>query len=233
MLPEHETLIAIQERDRRVQDLQRSIDRIPEERDLANYRLKDDQEKVSAAKAKTDEHELAIKNLELDIQTRRDSIGKLKTQQFETKKNEEFRAMGHEIERYDKEVTELEDKELELMEELEALKATLEEAKSGLAKTQELVDEEHAALDERQENAQKQIEELRVELSSLKEKVDGTQLDLYERLFASKGDFAIVPVNNGVCGGCHMKIPPDNIHRAEHDKTLVSCVSCGRIIYVP
>ena len=79
-----------------------------------------------AAKKAVQENEVAMKNLEIEIETRNDSIAKLKIQQYETKKNEEFRAMGTEIERYGNEVRELEDQELELMEKGETLKANFE-----------------------------------------------------------------------------------------------------------
>ena len=56
------------------------------------------------------------KSLELDAQSRRDSIAKYKTQQFQTRKNEEFQAIGHEIQRFEKEIEKIEDHEIEIME---------------------------------------------------------------------------------------------------------------------
>ena len=65
------------------------------------------------------------KNLELDVGTRNESIARFKTQQYETRKNDEFSAMGREIERYQKEISALEDQELELMEQADVLKAQI------------------------------------------------------------------------------------------------------------
>ena len=76
----------------------------------AKSRLADDETAVANALAAVREVELKIKNLELDAQTRRNSIERLKQQQFETRKNEEFQALGHEVTRYEKEVRSLEDK---------------------------------------------------------------------------------------------------------------------------
>ena len=64
--------------------------------------------------------EVERKKLELDVGTRAESISRLKTQQYQTRKNEEFRAIGHEIERYENEIRKLEDQELELMIDAEA-----------------------------------------------------------------------------------------------------------------
>ena len=232
MNPDHETLLAIQDRDRRILDLRKSLERIPTDRERAETRLEDDQAAVAAAKEQVNANEIATKNLELDIQTRQDSIAKLKTQQFETRKNEEFQAMGVEIERYQGEIGELEDRELGLMEELEQLKETLREARDGLDRTQGLVDEELAALDTRKTEAGERIKQLEEEVANLKAKLDEDLVDTYERTFKSKGDYAIVEIQHGVCNGCHMKIPPDNIHRAKSSTDTVFCINCGRIVYV-
>ena len=62
------------------------------------------------------ELEVRRKNLELDAQSRRDSIGKYKAQQFQTRKNEEFQAISLEIHRFEKEIEHIEDNEIEIME---------------------------------------------------------------------------------------------------------------------
>jgi predicted nucleic acid-binding Zn-ribbon protein len=232
MNPDHETLLAIQDRDRRILELRQSLERIPSDRERAKTRLEDDQAAVAAAKEVVTANEIATKNLELDIQTRQDSITKLKTQQFQTRKNEEFQAMGTEIERYQIEINELEERELVLMEELEQLRENLQGAQRGLARTQELVDEEIAALDTRGTEAGQRITQLEEEVQNLKVKLDEDLVDTYERTFKSKGDYAIVEIRHGVCDGCHMKIPPDNMHRAKSDTDTVFCINCGRIVYV-
>jgi predicted nucleic acid-binding Zn-ribbon protein len=104
---------------------------------------------VEKAMARIREVELKIKSIELDIATRRTSIKRLHDQQFETRKNDEFQALGHEIQRYEKEVFGLEDKEIEQMEALDEGKTALKSAQGKLAVTQARVNEELAQLDER------------------------------------------------------------------------------------
>jgi len=76
------------------------------------------------------------KKLELDVGTRTETISRLKTQQYQTRKNDEFQAIGHEIERYENEIRKIEDNELELMVEADKVKADLgvEEKKSATVK---------------------------------------------------------------------------------------------------
>ena len=128
MHPTVEKLLIVQERDQKLRDHHKELARLPVEEEQAKTRLASDLAAVAAAKKAIQENEIAMKNLELDIDTRKNTIIRLKKQQFETRKNEEFAAIGTEITRYGDEVTKLEDAELELMERGETLAATLRDA---------------------------------------------------------------------------------------------------------
>ncbi len=122
MLPVVQQLLVLQERDQRIRALTKDLKDLPLLQQRAKSRLEDDEAAVASALAAVREIELKIKSLDLDAQTRRTSIGRIKEQQFQTRKNEEFQALSHEITRYENEVRALEDSELELMEQLEAVK---------------------------------------------------------------------------------------------------------------
>ena len=87
-----------------------------------------------ALKQRARQVEIDRKRLELDVGTRTETVSRLKTQQYQTRKNEEFRAIGHEIERYENEIRKIEDDELELMVLADKVKADLaEEEKKATA----------------------------------------------------------------------------------------------------
>ena len=64
------------------------------------------------------------------VATRSRSCGRSRT---ETRKNDEFQAMGNEIKRYEDEIRKIEDEELEVMDQVDKAKAELgtEEKKTG------------------------------------------------------------------------------------------------------
>ena len=86
MLPEIEHLLVIQDRDRKIREIDQELVNIPKKEEEIRNRLEDDQATLDGIKVELTQNEIAMKNLELDIQTRRDSIGKLKVQQYETMK---------------------------------------------------------------------------------------------------------------------------------------------------
>lgn len=232
MLPEITKLLKLQERDQRIRQLQKELKDIPRLEAQARTQLAGDQAAVEAASQRIKEIEVTIKGVELDIQTRQNSIKRLHDQQFETRKNDEFQALGHEIQRYQKDVTALEDIELEHMEALEAAKGVLKEAQARLAVTQGRVNEELQALAERIAGVKSRLGGLEEERQALAEPVEPAALDLYSRLFAKKPDAAVVALENGICGGCHMKVVLGTVQQLRAGETITQCESCGRILYL-
>ncbi len=231
MLAEIESLLVLQDRDQRILRLEEDMRRIPEDKDRAKERLANDLAAVANAKKAVQENEVAIKNVELDIGTRKNTLDRLKVQQYETKKNEEFTALGNEIVRYNEEVDQLETTELELMEKGDALRAAHQKAEAALAITQRMVDEEIAQLDQQAGACQKQYDEVKSERDSLASGIDEDLLSLYNRLMNSKGGDAIVSAAGSQCHGCHTKLVPATMIKIKSEKEVTQCENCGRLLH--
>jgi len=232
MHPAIPKLLQLQERDQRIRQLQKDLKDVPNQQTRAKMQLAGDQAAVDAATQAAKETEVKIKSIQLEVQTRQTTIKRLQDQQFETRKNDEFAALGHEIKRYQEDVTKLEDGELEQMELLEGNKATLKDAQAKLGETQKRVNEELKTLDERAETIKKRLEELSGERKELSTPIDEDTLDLYTRIFTKKGDAAVVPMENAQCGGCHMKVVIGVIQSLKQSESITQCESCGRILYM-
>ena len=231
MLPEIEQLLIIQDRDQKITKLNSDIERLPLEEQQAKQRLKSVIESVNSAESEIKGNEVEISKIELDIDTRKDSITKLKNQQLETKKNEEFAAMEHSINNYQDEISKLEDSQLELMEKGEELNNSLEEANDIHAKEQKVVDAELAIIKERKIQFSKKIEELKSDREKIASSIDNDLLDQYNRIFKSKKGVAVSELVNDICSGCHMKVTPTTAGMVRAEKVVSTCDQCGRILY--
>ena len=231
MLPEIEQLLIIQDRDQKITNLNSDIERLPLEEQQAKQRLKSVIESVNSAESEIKGNEVEISKIELDIDTRKDSITKLKNQQLETKKNEEFAAMEHSINNYQDEISKLEDSQLELMEKGEELNTSLEEANDIHAKEQKVVDAELAIIKERKIQFSKKIEELKSDREKIASNIDNDLLDQYNRIFKSKKGVAVSELVNDICSGCHMKVTPTTAGMVRAEKVVSTCDQCGRILY--
>ena len=232
MLPEITQLLKLQERDQRIRQLQKDLKEIPRLDAQARAQLAGDQASVENAHQSVQAIEVKIKGLQLDIQTRQNSIKRLHDQQFETRKNDEFRALGTEIERYQRDVSGIEDKEIEQMEALEGAKVDHKEAQAKLAITQSHVNDDLKALAERAEGMKKRLAEVEAERSELVAPVEPSILDVYTRLFSKKPDAAVVPLEHGICKGCHMKLVSATVQALRSGQGVVQCENCGRILYL-
>jgi predicted nucleic acid-binding Zn-ribbon protein len=232
MLPEIIKLLQVQERDQKIRHIQKDLKEVPNLESRAKTQLAGDLAAVEKAHAGVMAIELAIKSIEMDIGTRRTSIKRIQDQQFETRKNDEFQALGHEVERYQKEINGMEDKELEQMEKLEAAKALQAEAQAKLAATQARVDEELVMLAERATGLQKRLGVLKVERAGLIGDVPEETLEMYDRIFKKKGDSAVAPLQGDMCGGCHMKVVIGTLQSLKQAEGITQCESCGRILYL-
>ena len=186
---------------------------------------------VERLKQKARQVEMDRKKLELDVGTRTETISRLKTQQYQTRKNDEFQAIGHEIERYENEIRKIEDEELELMVEADKLKADLGVEEKKSATVRESVARQTGDLESKSKTLQSRLEELTKERAEIAGKIDEDLLGRFERLFKSKGDAVVVALEHEVCTGCHMKVTTQTAHRAKAGKEIVSCENCGRILY--
>jgi uncharacterized protein len=229
--PELEQLLILQDRQQKIRQIQTEIGTVPLRRNSLEAQLAASMSAVDALKQKARQAEVDRKKLELDVGTRTETIARLKTQQYQTRKNDEFQALGHEIERYENEIRKIEDEELELMVEADKIKIDLAEEEKKAAAVKESIARQTADLDEKSKALESRLEELTRERADLAGKIDEDLLAGFERLFKSKGDAAVVAIKHGVCTGCHMKVTSATASRARAGKEIVSCENCGRILY--
>lgn len=231
MQPVIKDLLILQERDQRLLNITRDLEKIPRDEAHANGLLSGDQALLAKAIDALRQCEVATKKIELDIGTRRNTIIRLKQQQFETRKNEEYTALGNEVIRYEKEIDKLETSELELMEQADGLRLKVKEAEAQLARSKGLVNEDLTALRSKKEQLLARRDELSAERTTLAAGIDPEALPLYERLMKTKSGTAVVQAANGMCSGCHMKLVPATLVKVLAATELAQCENCGRMLY--
>jgi len=229
--PDLEQLLVLQDRQQKIKQIQTEVHTLPLQRKNLEEQLAASVAGVEALKQKARQVEMDRKKLELDVGTRTETISRLKTQQYQTRKNDEFQAIGHEIERYENEIRKIEDEELELMVEADKLKADLGVEEKKSATVRESVARQTGDLESKSKTLQSRLEELTKERAEIAGKIDEDLLSRFEGLFKSKGDAVVVALEHEVCTGCHMKVTTQTAHRVKAGKEIVSCENCGRILY--
>ncbi|HOB31491.1 MAG TPA: C4-type zinc ribbon domain-containing protein, partial [Verrucomicrobiota bacterium] len=213
---------------RRVQD---ELNHIGPERQALMNKASGAQSALEKAKLRVKELESKRKELELEVQAKKQLIERYANQQMQTRKNEEYQALTREIEMCKEAIFKIEDQEIELMEQGEAAQKDVAAATKILDEAKKLVDEQLAQLATREQNLKKELAELQANREELAAAVDESARALYERLLKSKGHNVVVGVQHGVCGGCHMRLPTQILVSCQAQQELVNCTNCGRILY--
>jgi predicted nucleic acid-binding Zn-ribbon protein len=231
MLEVIEKLLVLQDRDRRLSRLRMELERIPAERKEALAKAEMAQKALEQARLQVKTLESERKRLELEVEAKNELIQRYQTQQFQTRKNEEFKALGHEIELNKKLKFDLENQVLDLMEKIEAAQKQVEAATRAAAEAKKLTDELVAQLNQREANLKKDFDAVTAERATLAAAVDSAALYRYERLLKARGDNVIVGIDHGVCGGCHMRVSRQTVVDCRAAQEIVTCLNCGRILY--
>jgi uncharacterized protein len=226
-----EKLLTLQDRDRRLLRVKDQLARVEPERQMLQDKAGSAKAGLDAVKTKGKLVETERKKLELEVDSKKQQIEKYSLQQFQTKKNEEYRALAHEIETCREGITRLEDQQLELMEQAETLQKQVLIAGREAEEATKLTEGQLKELAAREQTLKSELAELESNREQLTNGVDEPILKRYEKLLRNKGDSVVVGIQHGVCGGCHMKFPVQLVVACQAARELVTCPNCGRILY--
>lgn len=226
-----EKLLTLQDRDRRLLLVKDQLARVEPERQMLQDKAVGAKASLDAIKTKIKLVETERKKLELEVDSKKQQIERYSLQQFQTKKNEEYRALAHEIETCRAAIALLEDRQLELMEQAETFQKQVLSAGREAEDAAQFTEGQLKELAAREQTLNSELAELESSRAQLTSVVDASILKRYEHLLRNKGGTVVVGIQHGVCGGCHMKYPVQLVVSCQASRELVTCPNCGRILY--
>jgi len=232
MLGVIEKLLVLQERDRRISYVRAELASVEPQRARLQSTLTEAQAALEATKLKLRQTESERKRLELEVDSKKQQIEKYSLQQFQTKKNDEYRALANEIDTCKAAIVSLEDQQLELMEQADLLQKEALAGSQAAAMARKQVETQMGDLVEREGALNKELGGLQADYEQLEcAVVDESAIARYKRLRKQRGERAVVGIEHSVCGGCHMKLPTQIVVSCQGGTELLCCPNCGRILY--
>ena len=194
--PALEPLLILQDRDLRRAGLEAQLKSIPGEVALVERKIASEKAAIEAAKAEIKELEVRKKDVETEIGTAEQRLGKYRTQQLAVKKNDEYQALGHEIETMQGQIGTLEGKELEIMYGIDEAKKRFAAAEAGFREIIGTLEGRIKILREREANVNAELGEARSAVAAARPPVPADVLAAFDRVaprymhavVASKGD---------------------------------------------
>ena len=181
---------------------------------------------IEASQGKRKEHETRVSDHEVKIFKYRDQLMSVKT-------NEEYKAMTKEIEFSQEAITREEDEILAIMEQSETLTQNLKAAEATLTQDQKQVAVERVQLQEQNAKDTETLEAYLSERNPLADGIDEDVADRYERVRKARGGVAMARASDETCVVCNVRMRPQRFQEVRQNEAIISCDSCGRILYDP
>src|SRR5215470_14866195 len=169
-----------------LEKIDREIARLSEEVATLPKRVAAIEEKLAGDKAAIKANEAGRRKLETEIQGVQQKIVKYREQSSSVKTNDEYRALMHEVEFAEKQISGCEDKILELMISLDAEDKSLKAAEIDLKAEAAEVEKEKTEARQRTAEDKKQLKELAEKRSHLRGEVGDGSLAHYDRVMRQR-----------------------------------------------
>jgi predicted nucleic acid-binding Zn-ribbon protein len=225
-----EDLLELQENDIRIRKLTTRLEMIPIEIKKINDDIRSTIDLLKKSKENSMSTDLEIKQVESEIIKYNEEVSKLQKQSAMVKKNDEYRALIKEINNAKKKISELETRELELMDQKDRVLKEMKNAERIAREKANTLKEEQNDLNSLEERLKKQISILRDARKALTEPVNTDVLNRYQRILNKGVGQPLVPVHDGICGNCHLRLTPQSANLANKGEVIL-CENCGHLLY--
>ena len=231
--PTIELLLVLQERDTKRLGIEAQLKAVPREIAAVEARIGAEKAAIDAAKGELRELESKRKLLETEVGSAETQLGKYRTQQLSVKKNDEYQALGHEIENVQHQIEALEGRELEIMYGIDEAKKRFAAAEATLKQNISGHEARIRTLKERGESLAAELTEALAAVALARGPLAADALAEYDRAAARRMP-AVVAIRGGKCGGCHLKVSSEveSAARGKHtDTEFALCDQCGQMVY--
>jgi len=189
---------------------------------------------LSAVRAELHRQEAEQRDLELQADERRNKIaadeGKLYGGRVTNPK--ELASLQEEVQQDKRQLSSVEDRLLEVLDQVETSTARVAELERTLAQETQAWEAAQKSAASQVEESQGKVNRLDAERQTILAQMAAPDQATYSSLRRSKGA-AVARVHQRTCQACRVSLTPALEQRARIGNDLVACHSCGRLLYVP
>jgi predicted nucleic acid-binding Zn-ribbon protein len=230
--PQIEKLLIVQDRDTTLQKIEQELARIPKDLQAIEAKITAEEANIEAASQSLKEKEVQRHELDTEVKSKEAGIAKFRTQQLEVKKNDEYRALTHQIEQGESEISVLEEREIELMLEIDSEREAFHSEKATI--DARIADQRRqiVQLGKLEQNLNASIDEAKAAVETARTEVDENWLEHYDRVkkLAKRAPY-VVRIEAHKCGGCHLRVSNEVAREAINRGEPTFCDQCSRMVY--
>lgn len=223
-------LYELQKVDSQLDELLESRGELPERVREMRETMEAQQEELNNVRERTKEIESRTTSMTSESTELREKIEKYKGQQFDVKTTREYDAITYQLDDAQKRMNSNLQEVSRMGIEAEQLRNEEERTHAELETMTNDLKEAEVLLEEVMRETKEEEEKLRHRREELVPQVTPHFLNIYNRVRPAKQGVAVVPVRNGVCGGCFNAIPRQLVLDLNKGDKHTVCEYCGRIV---
>lgn len=231
MREELELLVKLQAVDLDVKQLQGKKEECPERLRHIEKKAQEEEQESRLTLEKREELRQRKKEKETELEDEIVQLKKSQSKLMAVKTNREYQALLKEIEEIKKANRKREDEIVAIMEDMEHLDQDIKKKQEEIDKIKEEIEIERKRSDSLALQYDRELAKLEESRKTMAKNIPEKLLKRYDFLRSKRNGLAVVGVENAVCLGCHMNIPPQLYNELLKEEKIISCPSCQRIIY--
>ncbi|HZN12259.1 MAG TPA: C4-type zinc ribbon domain-containing protein [Blastocatellia bacterium] len=231
MNPDLTRLIALQETDLELKRLREEIASLPLRQEQIERQFAESVKEYLALEQESGDLRAERERLEGEVEAEQQKLQKFKDDLMRATNEREYTTAVREIDAAKKSVGTMETEILKLMERVEKLDAQVNERKPEIEGRRVEVDRRLAETETAVSATAAQLAALEAERRQLHETLSPSARATYDRVSRLKGGVALAEARAYSCLACRMKIRPQVFSDIRRGESLITCESCGRVLY--
>jgi predicted nucleic acid-binding Zn-ribbon protein len=226
-------LMELQQLDDRLHALAREQQKLPQQTHLPEHAHRAAQQTLLHLQSAIEQSERQQRTLERELEHTQDAMGKIQAKLREVKTNKEYSAVLAEVATSKDRITALEDRLLQAMEDLDRQRLERQTQQQQVRAAEQELQQCQQAI---QDALQALEQDIRVEREARQQTVtrlDPKLAEAYEKLLVEHNGHAVVYLQDGVCGGCHLKVQPQLVSNIRLQEALYTCPHCRLMLLWP
>lgn len=226
-----DSLVKLQKIETEAENLRSMLSDVSKRLETLDDRLVGFEKTVADETSALDELKKSYRSYESDVQMNLSMIKKKQEKLRSVKTNREYQILLKEIDELKAKNSQIEDEMLKSLDSIDEAENLIAMKKDEYLRLAEQVRSEKEDIRQETEQGKKKLGKLDRDWNSASGMVKPELLKKFIMVKEKVRGTAIVPVQNAVCHGCNMNIPPQMYNELQRFDSLKFCPHCQRIIY--
>jgi len=229
--PDIESLIKLQEAETQIVRLNAFLIKVELEKEKLSAKLKQFGNALEENKENLLRSRAACQDIEREIQVVDDRIIKSNEKLRMVKTNKEYNLFLREVDDNKKRKDVLETELLELLDKKEEMEKIVQESEKEFYLLKDQIESEQKEIEKKSTDDRELLDEYLAQQNEIGKTMEDSLMDRFAKISKMNNGSAVVSVENEVCMGCFMNIPPQLYIEVQRGNSLISCPQCSRILY--